>query len=96
MLKKFFLKNGSAAPRRLFKYDLFELYVPVRPIRVVVCPKTGLYLCTLRGRLGDVLIKSSSADKLICVARDCYRETTAARLYDNDFYNSLTFIFVNV
>lgn len=96
MLKKYFLKYGSATPRRLFKYDLFELYVPVRPIRVVVCPKTGLYLCTLRGLLGDVLLKSSSIDKLIRVVRDCYRETTAARLFNNEFYNSLTFIFVNV
>lgn len=96
MLKKFFLKNGFAAPRRLFKYDLFELYVPVRPIRVVVCPKTGLYLCTLRGHLGDVLLKSSSADKLICAARDCYRVTAAVRLGNNGFYYSLSFIFVNV
>lgn len=96
MLKKFFLKNGCAAPRRMFKYDLLELYVPVRPIRVVVCPKSGLYLCTLRGRLGDVLIRSSSVDKLISVVRDCYRQTTAARLYDNDFYNSLNFFFSNI
>ena len=96
MLKKCFLKNGCAKPRRMFIYDLYELYVPVRPIRVVVCPVSGLYLCTLRGRLGDVLIRSSSADKLICVVRDCYRETNAARLYNNEFYNSLTFIFVNV
>lgn len=96
MLKKFFLKNGFAKPRRLFKYDLYELYVPVRPIRVVVCSVSGLYLCTLRGRLGDVLIRSSSVDKLICAARDCYRETTAARLYNNEFYNSLTFILFNV
>lgn len=96
MLMKFFLKNGCVKPRRLFKYDLSELYVPVRPIRVFFCPVSGLYLCTLRGRLGDVLIGSSSADKLICVVRDCYRETNAACLYDNEFYNSLTFIFVNV
>lgn len=96
MLKKYFLKNGSAVPRRLFKYDLSELYVPVRPIRVVVCPKTGLYICTLRGRLGDVLLKSSSVDRLISVVRDCYRESTDVRLYNNLFYNSLTFIVVNL
>lgn len=96
MVKKFFLKNGFAAPRRLFKYDLLDLFVPKRGIHVSVCPTTGLYLCTLSGRSGDVLIKSSSADKLISVVRDCFRQSSAARLYNNDFYNSLTFIFVNV
>lgn len=96
MVKKFFLKKGSAAPRRLFKSDLLDLYVPKRPIPVVVCPTTGLYFCSLFGRSGDVLIKSSSADKLISVVRDCFRESFASRLYNNDFYNSLTFIFYNV
>lgn len=95
MVKKFFFKNGSSAPRRLFKYDLLGLFVPNRPIHVVVCPNTGFYMCTLFGRSGDVLIKSSSADKIISVARDCLRESNASRLYNNDFYNSLTFIFVN-
>lgn len=96
MVKKIFFKNGFASPRRMFKYDLYELYIPKRPIHVVVCPETGLYMCTLLGRTGDVLVKSSSADKLMSVVRDCYRETYASRLYDNDFYNSLTFIFCNV
>lgn len=96
MVKKFFLKNGSAVPRRMFKYDLFELFVPTRPIRVVVCPKTGLYLCTLRGRLGDVLIKASSADKLISVVRDCYCVFNESRCLNNKFYLSLTYIFTNV
>lgn len=95
MVKKFFFKDGSAAPRRLFKYDLLDLFVPKRGIHVVVCPKTGLYLCTLFGRSGDVLIKCSSADKLISVVRDCFRVSSASRLYNNDFYKSLTFIFVN-
>ena len=94
MVKKFFFKNGSAAPRRLFKYDLLGLFVPKCGINVV-CSEPGLYLCTLFGRTGDVLIKSSSADKLISVVRDCFRGSSAARLYNNDFYNSLTFIFVN-
>lgn len=96
MVKKFFFKNGFALPRRLFKYDLLDLYVPSRPLRVVVNPENGLYNCSLRGRLGDVLIMSSSADKLISVVRDCYRETVSARILGNDFYKSLTFIFVNV
>lgn len=96
MVKKFFLKNGYAFPRRLFKYDLIDLYIPVRPIRVVVCPETGLYLCTLRGRSGDVLIKSSSVDKLFSVVRDCYRGSYSAQFRDNRFYLSLTYIFSNV
>lgn len=96
MIKKVFFKNGCAAPRRLFKYDLFELYVPKRPICVRVCPVSGLFFCSLIGRTGNVFIKCSSADKLMSVVRCCYRETFASRLYNNDFYNSLTFEFVNV
>lgn len=95
MVKKFFFKNGSAVPRRLFKYDLLGLFVPKRGIHVEVCPATGMYLCTLIGRSGDVFIQSSSADKLISVVRDCFRESSAARFFNNDFYKSLTFIFVN-
>lgn len=96
MVKKFFFKDGYALPRRLFKCDLFDLYVPSRPIRVVVNPENGLYSCSLRGRLGDALIMCSSADKLISVVRDCYRETVSAKFFNNDFYKSLTYIFVNV
>lgn len=96
MLKKIFFKNGFGVPRRMFKYDLYELFIPKRPLRVTVDNKNGLYCCSLRGAKGDVLIMSSSADKLISVVRDCYRETYSSRLYDNDFYNSLTFMFCNV
>lgn len=96
MVKKFFFKDGYALPRRLFKRDLLDLYVPSRPLRVVVNPENGLYSCSLRGRFGDVLIMCSSADKLISVVRDCYRETVSAKFLNNDFYKSLTYIFVNV
>lgn len=95
MVKKFFFKNGIN-PRRLFKSDLTTLHIPCNPLRVIIDPENGLFCCSLRGANGDVLIMSSSADKLISVVRDCYRETFASRLYGNEFYNSLTFIFVNV
>lgn len=94
MVKKVFFKNGIT-PRRLFKSDLLSLHV-VRSIRVVVDSETGLYSCSLIGAKGDVLVISSSADKLISVIRDCYRCSFAARLFNNDFYKSLTFTFVNV
>ena len=96
MVKKFFFKKGSSAPRRLFKFDLVGLYVPKGGIRVFICSTSGLFYCSLFGSSGYILIKASSADKLISVVRDCYRESFASRLYNNDFYNSLTFIFVNV
>lgn len=96
MVKKFFFKDGYALPRRLFKRDLLDLYVPSRPLRVVFNPETAYFYCYLRGRLGDVLIMCSSADKLMSVVRDCYRETVSAKFLNNDFYKSLTYIFVNV
>lgn len=95
MVKKFFFKNGIN-PRRLFKRDLITLHFPTNSLRVTVDSNNGLYCCSLRGANGDVLIMSSSADILISVVRDCYRESFASRLYGNDFYNSLTFIFCNV
>ena len=95
MVKKFFLKDG-VNPRRLFKNDLFNLHIPNRSIRVVVDSESGLYSCSLFGAKGDVLIMSSSADKLISVVKDCYRCSFVCRLFNNNFYNSLTFIFSNV
>ena len=95
MVKKFFFKDG-VNPRRLFKRDLINLHIPNRSIRVVVDSESGLYSCTLFGAKGDVLIMSSSVDKLISVVKDCYRCSFVCRLFNNNFYNSLTFIFVNV
>lgn len=96
MVRKFFFKHGYATPRRFFKRDLLDLYVPSRPLPVVVNPENGLYSCSLRGRIGDFLIMCSSADKLMSVVRDFFLETVSAKFLNNDFYNSLSFIFVNV
>lgn len=95
MVKKFFFKDGIN-PRRLFKSDLVNIHIPTQPLCVIVDPNNGLYCCSLRGSNGDVLIMSSSADKLMDVVRNCYRFSLAAQLFNDDFYLSLTYTFKNV